>query len=293
MDPLAALGIKGLGAGVILWTLLRLMWNWDDDLLAETASDLDAEMRAGRPSKETAWMAAAQLLNATLGPRQPVAAKARRVFWTSLASCLALLALYFMTIPEHAAATLRSFEAVKRLSLQFVLSGLVTVFLTLWIADTVAGLLVPRIARAGPGGTALLILFDLAVKLIALHAATAATYVSAAVLFGSFGGEPALALGAAPESLALALGFGNLSAVYVYAALISGFPLFLALLLKLSAASDALPFLWRRLRPLTGMDKTPIKTLAAVLALFLAGAGLVASYMLAGAAEAATEIISS
>ena len=167
-----------------------------------------------------------------------------------------------------------------------------TVNLPLWIADSVAGLLVPRVSRAGPGGTALLIVFDLAVKLIALHVVTAATYVSAAVLFGSFTGEPALALGAVRESLALALTFGNLSAVYVYAALISGFPLFLALLLKLSAASDALPFLWRRLRPLTGMEKTPVRTLAAVLALFLAGAGVLASLMLAGAADAAAGVTS-
>ncbi|MEM1313318.1 MAG: hypothetical protein AAGI51_02110 [Pseudomonadota bacterium] len=292
MGVFAGIAAKGLGAGVILWALLRLMWNWDDDLLKGAAATLDAEMRAGRPSRETADAAARQLLEATLGPRLPLRDKARRVFWTTLASSVALLALYFMSIPEHAAAILRDGEMIRRLSLQFVLSGLVIVYLSLWIADSVAGLLIPRMARAGPGGAALLIAFDLAAKLIALHAATAATYVGAALLVGSFGGEPALALGAVRPTLALALSFGNLSSVYVYAVLISGYPLFLALLLKLAASGDGVAFLWRRLRPLFGVERTPVRTLAAVLAAFLAGAGVVASLMLTGAADAAAGITS-
>ena len=115
MDLLAAFGFKTLTAGVILWALLRLMWDWDDDLLAETAAALEAEMRAGRPSQATAWTAAAQLLNATLGARLPFADKARRVLWTSVASSVAMLALYIMELHEHAAAIAHSFEADNRL----------------------------------------------------------------------------------------------------------------------------------------------------------------------------------
>lgn len=287
MELLGAFGLKAVGALTLLWALLLLMWRWDDALLRGTAAKLDEEMKAGRPSAATVDAAVEALLSATLGPRLSLGRKAWAVLRTTLVSTFAMLLIYFMAIDEHVPALFGSLEAVKRLSLQFVLSGLATVYGSLWVADAVAGMLIPRLSRAGATATSLFIAFDLAVKLAALHLVTAATYVAAASLFGSFGGEPRLALGAVRESVALALRMENLTAVYVYAVLISGFPLFLTLMLRLCQIGDALPFLWRRLRPIFGVDKAPVRALAAVLAVFMAGCGLVAASMLSGAAGAA------
>ncbi len=278
---------KLVGAAGIFAALTVFLWDWDKPLLGVVVRALSQSLRAGRTPghRETAALSA-EVLRSSIGPR-PVGALALHVLWTSLVSLVLLSIFYFMTIPEHLTAFFGTWESVRRFLVIFILNGLTTVFLVGYAGAAAMGPLVPRIAAAGPWGVFRFILFDLAVKLVALVLVTAATYVLFARLGGSFGGSWRTALGVIPETLAMALRVENLASVYVYAALVGGFPLFVVLLVKLSGRYAVFPLFWQRLGRLFPLDEKPVRYFGILLAIFAAAAAVVASLVLQSGARAA------
>jgi hypothetical protein len=287
MSGAGELLLRLLGGAGIFAALTVFLWDWDKRLLGDVVRALPRSLQAGRrPGPDETAALSEQVLRSSIGPR-PVGALALHVLWSSLAAMLLLAIFYFMTIPDHLAAFFGSWESVRRFLVIFMLNGLTTVFLVGYVSAAVMGPLVPRIAAAGPWGVLRFILFDLGVKLLALLAVTAAEYVLFARLGGSFGGSWRTALGVIPETLALALQVKNLASVYVYAALLGGFPLFVVLLVKLSGRYVAFPLFWQRLGRLFPLDDKPVRYFGILLAIFAAAAAVVASLVLQSAARAA------
>lgn len=279
--------MKLAGGGGIFATLTVFFWGWDKRLLGDAVVALSRSLEAGRvPGRDETAALSAGVLRSSIGPR-PVGALALHVLWTSLVSLILLANFYFMTIPDHALAFFGTWESVWRFLVVLLLNGFVTVFAVGYVAAAVMGPLVSRVAAAGPAGVLRFILFDLAVKLAALVLVTAASFVLFARLYGSFGGSWRTALSVIPETLALALRVGTLASIYVYAALLSGFPLFVVLLIKLSGRYAAFPAFWRRLARLVPLDEKPVRYFGILLAIFAAVVAVVASLVLDSRARAA------
>ena len=274
------------GAGIFA-ALTVFLWDWDKRLLGDVVRALSRSLQAGRrPGRDETAALSAEVLRTSIGPR-PIGRLALHVLWTSLVSLFLLAIFYFMTIPDHVTAFFGTWESVWRFLVIFLLNGLTTVFLVGYASAAVLGPLVPRIAAAGPWGVVRFILFDLAVKLVALVLVTAATYVLFAEIGGSFGGSWRTALRVIPETLGLALEVENLASVYVYAALLGGFPLFVVLLVKFSGRYAAFPLFWQRLGRLFPLDEKPVRYFGILLAIFAAVAAILASLVLQSGARAA------
>jgi hypothetical protein len=263
MDLAADLTGRVAGALGIAAAVTLLLWNADRRLPRQASAPFAAALSAGRPASADAARAfSAALLTAGIANPRPAGLLAHLA--RSALGCLVVAAiLWAMATPRLPAGLLAEADALARLAGRLVASGLVTVFLVLWAAAAVIGGISARIARATPLGVLGFALLDLAVRLTALVAVTAATFALYARAAGSFGGSSATALSVVPETLMAALRLEGLSGVYVWGALLGGFPLALVLLARLSA----LPAPWRGLARLAPFRHRPARALGTVLGL--------------------------
>lgn len=221
-----------------------------------------AEARRGAPAAdpELARRAAEAGLAAALATRLRPLAFLGHALLLGLCGVAAVLSVWVLAEPGRAAALIADPGPFSNLSFAFVSSEALGLLLLIWIAAAVETPLAPR-AAAAPR----LLWLDPALRLLLLVPVTAGVFVAYAWTVGAFGGEARGALAAVPGSLGLALAAANLSAVHVWAALISGTPLLLG------------PALGRAAR---GGGAAP-GMLPAVLALGLWAAGLAAAVLLA------------
>jgi hypothetical protein len=148
------------------------------------------------------------------------------VFAVWSVSCVALalaVAVYVATTPGLAASLAGGGAAGGYFLRQLAFNGLPVVF-----ALNLVGFALYRVrGRERPeAGLAL----EVALRAALFFGLHALIYPLSALAFGSFGGDPAQALGAVGPTLAQAAFFGNLAGVYLYAGTVGAFPLFAALM---------------------------------------------------------------
>ena len=184
---------------------------------------------------------------------------ARNVLLLSLVGLGPVLAVYIARAPGLGLHLVGSGEAMARFARQVVTNGLPVVFVI-----NALGLILFAQLRARQLSPGLALAVDIPARIGVFVGLHLAIYPASALLFGSFGGDPAQALRVVGPTLAQSAGFGNLSGVYLYATLVSAVPLHMALV------AQALEM--QGLRALT----LPVLTLAALgvfggQALFLTG----------------------
>ncbi|MDF2233431.1 hypothetical protein P2H44_12795 [Albimonas sp. CAU 1670] len=289
MEFLASVGVAlAAGAGIFA-VLAAVTWNWDAGLLTRTARDLAQALAAPgagdgpaeRSAKQAAARAASEaFLRAALGPEAPFVRFALRAATASAGALAAMTLIYFLSIPGLPVDFFTDGTSLKLLLRQVALNGFVSAFLVTWASWAVGGAMIPRLAGAGPGRLALHIVFDIAFKLALLCGLSAVIFALFAKVFGSFGGSPAVAVSVVPETIAAALQFRALSGAQVYAALLSGFPWFLLMTLRLAGARPWTAELWRRVERTAPIADRPFRFLGLLLAAFCALSGLAAAQML-------------
>lgn len=278
MELLAATGIRLGGALGIFAVLCGLLWDWDKPLLGGVARALARDLRQGRTHDPAASNGAASaLLRAALGPGLPFRRFIAKVAGASLCSLVALILVYFMSMPGLTVGFFTDEMSLKLLLRQVAFNGFLIVFLVTWASWAVGARFAGRLAEASAARLALHIVFDILLKLALTVVVTGAVYAAFAHFAGSFGGSVVTALRVIPETLQGAFAFRGLSGAYVYATLLTGFPYFMALLLRISATRPEAGALWRRVARVAPIEDKPFRFLAVLLAGFSAAAGLIAS----------------
>lgn len=149
---------------------------------------------------------------------------ARNVALLSLAGLMPVLALYIALVPGLGGHLGGSGTALGRFVRQIVTNGLPVVFVV-----NALGLILFAKLRAWRIAPLHALALDIPARIGAFVGLHLAIYPASAMLFGSFGSDPAQALRVTGPTLAQSAGFANLSGVYLYATLISALPLHMAL----------------------------------------------------------------
>ncbi len=274
MNIAADLAGRLAGAAAIAALVALLLWRADGRLPREMAAARGPA--AGWPpgarqlGARQADALAAALLAAGIG--HPRAGGLLAHLLRSALGCLAVATiLYVVATPRLPVGFVTDAEALLRFAGRLVLSGLATVLLVDWAAAAVIGPLAPGIARARPAGVLGFMALDLATRLAALVVVTAATFALYAQAADSFGGSWRTALRVVPETLVAAFRLQGLSGIYVWAALLGGYPLALVLLARLTTDAAARPAGARAGR-LPALRERPLRRLGVLLGL-AAGAG--------------------
>lgn len=225
--------------------------------------------KAGPATLALAEAAMRECVAAQIGPHAPI----RRMLLTTLvASAVASLSLLFVYIGASRGFLFQfttDWTALALVIRQYAFSGFVSILLATFASFSLVGALAGVLARASPGALALLAVGDMGLRMVVFAGATAATHVAFALLFDSFGGSVSTAIGVVPETLAYAAGFRGLFSAHLYAALTSGFPLFLLLAIKVLVASPTLAAGWRRVVPGPATGEAPVRAAMLLMAAFL------------------------
>lgn len=163
---------------------------------------------------------------------------------------------------------------------QLLFDGLLKV----WLVNAI-GLLPHRayIARLGRSGmvTGLgFLVMDVALREVLLIAVSALVWTSFALLGGSFGCDPRLALQALVPTFAGALRFENLTAIYVYGVAATSLPLFVAVLVRIMTATPRSAAALRGLLFWLPWQEKPVRSLTVVAAALMVVFGLLGSALL-------------
>lgn len=187
---------------------------------------------------------------------------ARNTLLLSLAGLAPSLALYVTLVPGFWGHLIETEGAFSSFARQVLTNGLPVVVLV-----NAFGFGLFAQLRAGALAPGLVLALDAPLRIAIFVALHILIYPGSALAFGSFRGDPLLALRAVGPTLAQAAGFANLSGVYLYATLVSALPLNMAL-------ADALAR--RRFGKRLGLEQLIVAALAifGAQALLLTGASL-------------------
>lgn len=193
----------------------------------------------------------------------------------SVASLILLLALYMSLVPGFFNSIWNDEMSRAPFIRQIFTNGLPVVFIVNYVGFSL------YLSSSRPGkfaGSAVRVLaLDVFARMLLFCLLTAIVYLGSAHLFGSFSGDMWQAVRAVGPTITLAATFGNLSGVYVYAAAISAFPLFIAALIELMQASPGFSRFVRGIFFFLPFENKPIRSLAAILGVFFGLFALVIS----------------
>lgn len=269
---------KFFGALVIFTVLASFLWEWDRKILDAIAKILAADIDKTKPDGAYAEQATKGLLSSIVGSDVSILSLASQTLMQTLVSLVVIFVFYLM-ITEGFAAQLWDDGVARSLLLQqFWSSALLIVLVVNYLSLSLLSLFRDSIVKSSPFQCLMCIILDLVFKFIIFVILTATVYVLFAWLRGSFGGDPDAAIASLPDTIQYALGFRNLSGVYVYSILVSGFPLFIILLMKLGVTSRLFAHLWSRVARLLPIENKPIRFLGIMLAVFAASCGLICSF---------------
>lgn len=179
---------------------------------------------------------------------------ARNVALLSLAGLAPVLALYVALAPGLGPHLWGSGTAMGRFARQIVTNGLPVVFVV-----NALGLILFAQLRDRRIAPLRALALDIPARIGAFVGLHLAIYPASAMLFGSFGGDPAQALRTVGPTLAQSAGFMNLSGVYLYATLVSALPLHMALVGQ--ALGQGRPELQRHTRVLAAIGVFAVQVL--------------------------------
>ena len=150
---------------------------------------------------------------------------ARNVVLLSLAGLAPTLALYIALSPGLWPHLLATDAALARFLRQIVTNGLPVV-----LVINAFGLILFAQLRSRRLSPARALAIDIPARIGAFIALHVVIYPASALMFDSFGGDPAQGLRVVGPTLTQSAAFGNLSGVYLHATLISALPLHMALI---------------------------------------------------------------
>lgn len=267
IEELTGLVSRGtVAAGLYLGAL----WKGDDFLSEAGRKQLYASLVEGTRMPGIAL----GLMNRWFGDGVSGGRFVRHVAVFSVASLGLLLAIYLARVPGLWAALAES-GAARGPFLRQVLTGGLPVVLVVNFFGFMAFAIAARGAAVDGRGTddrgALRLLArDVGLRVLLFAGLTAAYFVASAALWGSFGGDVGAALRALGPTLLLAATFGDLTGVYLYAAALASFPLFVAGAIEAMQRSPALSRLVRGAFFFLPFQDRPVRAVAAVLGVFLA-----------------------
>jgi hypothetical protein len=262
LEELTGLVSRGaVAAGLYLGAL----WKGDDFLSEAGRKQLYASLVEGTRTPGVA----VGLMNRWFGDGVPGGRFVRNIALFSLASLGVLLAIYLARVPGLWGALVES-AAAREPFLRQVLSGGLPVVLAVNFFGFMAFAVATRGAAARGQGAARLLLRDVGLRVALFVGLTGLYFLASAALWGSFGGDPMAALRALGPTLLLAATFGDLTGVYLYAAALASFPLFVAGAIEAMQRSPALSRLVRGAFFFLPFQDRPVRAVAAVLGVFLA-----------------------
>ena len=177
---------------------------------------------------------------------------------------------FFLAIYTARTAGLLGQLTSKGFLLQFLGNGLLVTFAVNCIAYMTYRQLLSAFAANSLTRNILWIAADFCAKAILFIALTAAVYVFFAVTANAFNGSISSALSAVPITIQEALFFRNLTSVYIYSLLLSSFPIFVALIVKLLVLSPAFAGVAQRAIFFLPIAEKPIRAAALIFAFFAA-----------------------
>lgn len=163
---------------------------------------------------------------------------------------------------------------------QFFGNGFFVTFVTNCLILSAYPLVLERFVREGLTNAFLLMLMDQLLKIGLFLLLTAVSYIWFAEFKGAFNGSKELALKAIPDTVLLGLKFGNLTSVYIYSLLLSSFPLFIVLTIKLMANSDRARSTVQRILFWLPFKNKPLRLVGSVFAAFCGLFALLVSILL-------------
>ena len=150
----------------------------------------------------------------------------RNVLLFSLTALAPVLVLYVLLAPGFASALAAGGPALGRFLRQVVTNGLPVVFVVNYVSFFLYALTQRPAGRHRD--SAVLLLLDLAIRVVLFLGLHALIYVFSADWFGSFGSSRGTALSVVAPTLARSAFFENISGVYLYATMVSALPLYVS-----------------------------------------------------------------
>jgi len=153
---------------------------------------------------------------------------------------------------------------------QFLLDGFIVTFIVNYIYFSLYSIFIERADLHAFKWNVATIFLDVTLKIVLFIFLTTIVYIGFAYYFGSFQGNVLTAAKAAIPTIANALRFENLTAVYLYSVAISSLPVFLILLINLLMENSFLRgfvsklFFWSSF-----FEGHPMRSIASVLGIFL------------------------
>jgi hypothetical protein len=151
---------------------------------------------------------------------------------------------------------------------QFIGNGLVVTFVVNCVVFSQYRHLLASFAVDSTARNLGLVLLDLLAKAVLFIALTAVTYVLLATLGDAFRGDALAALGAVPITVREAVLFRNLTSVYIYSLILSSFPVFVVIVVKLMIASPAFSAFVRKLFFWLPLKDKPLRLATCAFAVF-------------------------
>ena len=125
----------------------------------------------------------------------------------------------------------------------------------------------------------LIVLADLTLKVLLFVTWTALTYVWFATIGNSFSGDPVTALKAVPITISEAMRFRNLTSVYMYSLVVSSFPIFVVVLIKILVVDHRAAKAVRSLLFWLPFKFKPLRTISTIFAIFCGVLALLTSVL--------------
>jgi hypothetical protein len=148
----------------------------------------------------------------------------RNVLLFSIVGLLPVLLLYVFSSPGFASSLAEGGPALSRFLRQVATNGLPVIFVSNYVGFFLFAL--SQNENAGDRDPAIYALLDVPVRVFVFLTLHIVIYVLSADWFDSFGGSRATALRVVAPTLARSAMFENISGVYLYATLVSAFPLY-------------------------------------------------------------------
>lgn len=240
------------------------MWNADKAISKDGAKLLSRELTATAADPSNSRLAAAivEFLETRILTRQSFGRLLWNVLVLSATSLVVILLIYAYKTPGLTAQL--SSEGFLR---QFFGNGMVVVYLVNLSTFLLFRPVVDSMAHAGVARGMAIAIAEIVVKAALFVALTLITYILFAVTTGAFDGSIENAIGAVRPTIQGAFAFRNLTAVYFYSVLISAFPVWLVIGIRILAGDAQLARFARSLWFWLPFDEKPLRAVSLAFAI--------------------------
>jgi hypothetical protein len=241
------------------------LWNSDKALSEAGAKALyqAIEHTTQNPRNSEVARALESFLDQFFSPRKGWATFLASVLVLTVVSLLIVLAVY-----TYRMSGLFDQLLTRGFLVQFIGNGLVVTFVVNCVVFSQYRHLLASFAADSTARNLGLVLLDLLAKAVLFIVLTALTYVLLATLGSAFRGDALAALGAVPITVREAVLFRNLTSVYIYSLILSSFPIFVVIVVKLMIASPAFSAFVQRLFFWLPLKDKPLRLATCAFAVF-------------------------